>query len=46
MAQAEAVSICVPTRYHFETAKKVISAGINCLIEKPITLTVEEGASS
>ena len=41
--QVEAVSICVPTRYHFDTAKKVIDAGINCLIEKPITLTVEEG---
>jgi len=31
------------TRYHFDTAKKVIEAGVNCLIEKPITLTVEEG---
>ncbi|MDD2756380.1 MAG: Gfo/Idh/MocA family oxidoreductase [Methanothrix sp.] len=41
--QVDAVSICVPTRYHFDTAKKVIEAGINCLIEKPITLTVEEG---
>lgn len=38
----QAVSICVPTRYHFDTARKVISSGINCLIEKPITLTVEE----
>ncbi|MCX6677603.1 MAG: Gfo/Idh/MocA family oxidoreductase [Methanothrix sp.] len=43
LGQVEAVSICVPTRYHFDTAKKVIDAGINCLIEKPITLTVEEG---
>jgi predicted dehydrogenase len=43
LGNVEAVSICVPTRYHFETAKKVINAGINCLIEKPITLTVEEG---
>lgn len=39
----DAVSICVPTKYHFETAKKVIAAGVNCLIEKPITLQVEEG---
>ncbi len=45
LQKAEAVSICVPTRYHFETAKKVINAGIDCLIEKPITLTVEEGKS-
>ena len=43
LEKVEAVSICVPTRYHFETARKVIQAGINCLIEKPITLTVEEG---
>jgi len=43
LERVQAVSICVPTRYHFETAKKVIQAGINCLIEKPITLTVEEG---
>lgn len=40
---AQAVSVCVPTRYHFETAKKVIDAGIHCLIEKPITSTAEEG---
>lgn len=43
LERVQAVSICVPTRYHFETAKKVIQAGLNCLIEKPITLTVEEG---
>jgi len=43
LARAEAVSICVPTRYHFDTASKVIDAGVNCLIEKPITMTVEEG---
>ncbi len=41
--KVDAVSICVPTRYHFDTAKKVIEAGINCLIEKPITLTAAEG---
>ena len=43
LERVQAVSICVPTRYHFETAKKVIQAGINCLIEKPITLTMDEG---
>jgi predicted dehydrogenase len=41
--KAEAVSICVPTKYHFEMAKKVLHKGISCLIEKPITLTVSEG---
>jgi len=41
--KAEAVSICVPTKYHFETARKALQKGISCLIEKPITLTVPEG---
>jgi predicted dehydrogenase len=43
LAKSEAISICVPTRYHFEVAKKAINAGVSCLIEKPLTLTVEEG---
>jgi len=43
LKKADATSICVPTRYHFEVAKKVISEDVNCLIEKPITLKVEEG---
>ncbi|HON34818.1 MAG TPA: Gfo/Idh/MocA family oxidoreductase [Methanothrix sp.] len=43
LARAEAVSICVPTRYHFELAREAVKAGVNCLIEKPITLTVQEG---
>ncbi|MDM7935295.1 MAG: Gfo/Idh/MocA family oxidoreductase [Methanothrix sp.] len=43
LSRAEAVSICVPTRDHFEVAREAIRAGIGCLIEKPITLRVEEG---
>jgi predicted dehydrogenase len=43
LGKVDSVSICVPTKYHFQTAKKVIEAGVHCLIEKPITLTVEEG---
>lgn len=39
----DAVSICVPTKYHFDVAKKVIEKNIHCLVEKPITLTVSEG---
>lgn len=39
----DAVSICVPTKYHSETAKMALDAGVNCLIEKPMTLTVKEG---
>src|SRR5512137_2251441 len=43
LENAEAVSICVPTRYHFQVAKQAIEKGIHCLIEKPLTLRVEEG---
>ena len=39
----DAVSICVPTKYHFDVAKTVIEKNIHCLVEKPITLTVSEG---
>lgn len=43
LKRSEAVSICVPTKYHFDIAKEAINKGLNCLIEKPITLKVEEG---
>lgn len=36
------VEVVTPTVYHFETAKKVISAGKHLFIEKPITQTVAE----
>ena len=39
----DAVSICVPTRYHLDVAKKAVEKGVHCLIEKPITLSVREG---
>ncbi|MDD3621470.1 MAG: Gfo/Idh/MocA family oxidoreductase [Methanofollis sp.] len=44
LRKAEAVSVAVPTPYHFATARQVIDAGVNALIEKPICLTAEEGA--
>ncbi|MBD3266306.1 gfo/Idh/MocA family oxidoreductase [bacterium] len=37
------VSIVVPTSQHFTIAAPLIERGIPLLIEKPITLTVEEG---
>jgi predicted dehydrogenase len=43
LKDSEAVSICVPTKYHFQVAKQAIEKGIHCLIEKPLTLKVEEG---
>lgn len=39
----DAVSICVPTKYHLDVAKAVIDQNIHCLIEKPLTMSVEEG---
>ncbi len=39
----DAVSICIPTKYHFDAAKAAIEENVHCLIEKPITLSVDEG---
>lgn len=44
LKRVDAVSICVPTKYHLEVTKHAIANGVHCLIEKPITLTVSEGA--
>ena len=38
----DAVSIAVPTDYHFSVGKQVLERGIHCLIEKPITSTIDE----
>lgn len=38
----DAVSICIPTKYHFQVAKEVIEKDIHCLIEKPIAQSVDE----
>lgn len=34
--KVDAVSICVPTQFHFDVAQKVFTAGVHALIEKPI----------
>lgn len=39
----KAVSICAPTKYHFDLAKEAIENGVNCLIEKPIAMSSKEG---
>lgn len=39
----DAVSVCVPTVLHREVALKVIAAGSNLLVEKPLAATAEEG---
>ena len=40
----QAVSIVVPTTVHHEIASFLIDKGIHCLIEKPVTLSVEQAA--
>jgi UDP-N-acetylglucosamine 3-dehydrogenase len=35
--QVDAVSVCTPTSYHFEIAKKIIKRGKSLLLEKPFT---------
>jgi len=42
LEQSDAVSLCVPTKYHFDVAQQIVSYGIPLLIEKPICQTVEE----
>ncbi|MCP1716191.1 putative dehydrogenase [Methanocalculus alkaliphilus] len=42
LRKVDLVSLVVPTRYHFETAKQVIASGVHTLIEKPICATVSE----
>ncbi|PWR69499.1 Gfo/Idh/MocA family oxidoreductase [Methanospirillum stamsii] len=40
--RVEAVSLCVPTPFHYNVALQVINAGMNILIEKPICLSSSE----
>lgn len=40
--KVDAVSIAVPTPLHYETAKAFLEAGVDVLIEKPVTRTVAE----
>ncbi len=38
----DAVCICTPSGFHFDTAKKAIAAGKHVLVEKPLAMTTEE----
>lgn len=42
-SRVRAVSIAVPTRYHYQVARDCIHAGIDVLVEKPLTADIEEG---
>src|SRR6266704_3155106 len=41
-ARPDLVAVVVPTHLHFEVASYVLDQGINVLVEKPMTSTVEE----
>ena len=43
LGRVDAVSIVTPTPYHFAVAKDFLEAGAHVLVEKPMTVTVEEG---
>lgn len=42
LGKVEAVSVATPTSTHYAVAKEFLKAGIHTLIEKPITLKLEE----
>lgn len=42
IGKVDAVSIVVPTQFHHLVAKDFLAAGVHVLIEKPITVTIEE----
>ena len=44
LSQVDAISLTVPTSLHYKIARDILEAGIHCLIEKPITETVEDAS--
>lgn len=42
LGELDAVSIVVPTHLHYQVARDFIDAGTHVLVEKPITVTIEE----
>lgn len=42
--QVDAVSIAAPTTLHHRIARDFLAAGVNVLVEKPITVTIEEAS--
>jgi predicted dehydrogenase len=43
LGQVDCVSIAVPTPMHFSIARDCLANGIDVLVEKPLTTTVDEG---
>ncbi len=42
IGKVDAVSVVVPTQHHYQVARDFLSNGIHVLIEKPITVTIEQ----
>ncbi|PKP56387.1 MAG: hypothetical protein CVT88_10245, partial [Candidatus Altiarchaeales archaeon HGW-Altiarchaeales-1] len=42
IGKVEAVSIVVPTKFHHNIAKEFLNRGVDVLIEKPITINLNE----
>jgi UDP-N-acetylglucosamine 3-dehydrogenase len=42
MQEIEAVSVCVPTTYHYQVVMSAIEQGKHVLVEKPIAFTLDE----
>jgi len=45
LGHVDAVSIVTPTPLHYSVAKAFLESGASVLVEKPMTVTVEEGES-
>ncbi len=43
--RVDAISLVVPTSLHYKIGREFLEAGIHCLIEKPITESVDEAES-
>lgn len=42
LGRVDAVSIVVPTPYHYQIAKVFLENGVDVLLEKPMTTTIAE----
>lgn len=42
IGKVDAVSVVVPTQYHYQVARDFLAVGVHVLIEKPITVTIEQ----
>jgi predicted dehydrogenase len=45
LGQVDCASVAVPTPLHYEIARDCLASGIDVLVEKPLTTTVDEGLS-